>query len=394
MGDSSPTLRNRGTSWLRSPVARVLALGIVFRCMSTLLSFGANVAFPLDAPQQFAVVEPSHPFWDSFARYDSGWYWSIAQEGYRYIPGQPNTFAFFPLYPLLMRAGGELLGGDRLHYFQAGIAIAWIAFFLSMTMLYRLARLDVDEDAAHRAVLYATVFPFAFFYGMVYTESLFLLTIITSVYGFRRGQWALGSVAGALATSARVNGILIVPVLAYLAWQRAGADRRQQVYGALVVAGAGSGLAAYCVYTYMQTGSFLEWMSSIERWNYHPGGAPWDPLVALARQLVRRPYEFLLEPNGLYDTLNGTTAIAFAAAIPFVWRQLGAGYGLYMTLNLLLPLSSGEFEGLGRYCAVLFPFFIWIGTWQSPLVQQLVVVGFAAFYALCVSLFVTLHPIF
>ncbi|MGE3191194.1 MAG: mannosyltransferase family protein [Vicinamibacterales bacterium] len=369
-------------------------LAIAFRCVGVLISYGSNVAFPQQHEMSFSVVEPSDPFWNSFARYDSGWYWSIAHDGYRYIPEQPNTLAFFPLYPLAMRAGGELLGGGRLAYFQAGIAVSWGAFVLGMLMLYRLARLDVDEDSAHRAVLYAMVFPFAFFYGKIYSESLFLLTVVTSVYAFRRGQWALGAVAGALATATRVNGILLLPVLAWLAWQGTRNDRRQQAYAALAVVGAGSGFAAYCLYNYLLSGSPLEWMSSIERWNYHPGGAPWEPLVALARQLVRRPREFLLEPNGLYDTLNGMTAMAFVAAIPFVWRRLGAGYAMYMAINLLLPLSSGEFEGLGRYCAVLFPVFIWAGTWQGPIVQQLAVAGAAAAYALCVSLWVNLHPLF
>lgn len=379
---------------LQSPLARVIVLALVFRCLGVLLSFGSNLAFPQQTEASFSVVEPGDPFWDTFARYDSGWYFSIARDGYRYLPEQPNTFAFFPMYPLLMGLGGNLLGGGRLAYFQAGIAIAWATFALAMVMLYRLARLDVDADSAHRAVLYAMVFPFAFFYGKVYSESLFLLMVVTSIYAMRQGAWALGSVAGALATATRVNGILIVPVLAYLAWQRAGGDRRQQIYGALAVAGAGTGFVMYCLYNYAQTGSFLEWMASIERWNYHPGGAPWEPLIALARQLVRRPREFLLEPNGLYDTLNGLTAMVFTAAIPFVWRRLGVGYALYMALNLLLPLSSGEYEGLGRYCALLFPFFVWAGTWQAPVVQQLVVVGFAGAYTLCVSLWVNLHPLF
>ena len=67
----------------------------------------------------------------------------------------------------------------------------------------------------------------------------------------------------------------------------------------------------------------------------------------------------------LYDTLYGVTALAFAAAIPFVWRKLGAAYGLFMVVNLYVPLSSGTFEGLGRYCSVLFPAFIWLASIRS-----------------------------
>ena len=59
--------------------------------------------------------------------------------------------------------------------------------------------------------------------------------------------------------------------------------------------------------------------------------------------------------NGPYDALNGLTGLLFVAAVPLVWWRLGAACGLYMLANLWLPLSSGQCEGMGRYCAVLFP---------------------------------------
>jgi hypothetical protein len=96
----------------------------------------------------------------------------------------------------------------------------------------------------------------------------------------------------------------------------------------------------------------------------------------------------------LYDTLYGVTGMAFLAATPFVWRQLGAGYGLYMLLNLYVPLSSGVFEGMGRYCSILFPCSIWLATIRSPLVATGLVILFAMFYMLGLTLFVTVHPIF
>ena len=66
-----------------------------------------------------------------------------------------------------------------------------------------------------------------------------------------------------------------------------------------------------------------------------------------------------------YDTLNGVAAIVCVLAIPFVWRRFGTGYALFMLANLWLPLSSGIFEGTGRYCAVMFPFFIWLASIRS-----------------------------
>ncbi len=95
-----------------------------------------------------------------------------------------------------------------------------------------------------------------------------------------------------------------------------------------------------------------------------------------------------------YDTLYGVTAIAFLLLTPVVWMKLGTAYGLFMLLNLWLPLSSGVFEGLGRYCSVLFPAFILLATIRSRAVATGLIVLFALFYTLGLALFTTLHPIF
>jgi len=95
-----------------------------------------------------------------------------------------------------------------------------------------------------------------------------------------------------------------------------------------------------------------------------------------------------------YDTLNGTAAWLFAVAVPFVWRRFGVGYALFMLANLWLPLSSGAFEGVGRYCAVMFPCFIWLASTRSPALATAITVVFAMFYTLGLALFTTIHPIF
>jgi hypothetical protein len=156
-----------------------------------------------------------------------------------------------------------------------------------------------------------------------------------------------------------------------------------------------AGVGAYSLYVYTLTGNPLEWARSIERWKYYPGGTPWLALVRLVQALATRPYQYLAgERLAPYDTLNGLTALLFVVALPFVWRRLGAGYGLFMAANLWLPLSSGQYEGLGRYCAVLFPFFIWLAQVRSDVVFGSAVVLSAMLYPLCQALFTKGLPLF
>ncbi len=52
---------------------------------------------------------------------------------------------FFPLYPLLMRWGGALLGG---HPLIAGLLVSLISFAGAIALLYRLAVLEMREAHA------------------------------------------------------------------------------------------------------------------------------------------------------------------------------------------------------------------------------------------------------
>ena len=367
----------------------------MFRVCSAILAFLTNVVFPKYQPEQFTLFGTTSPFWDTFARYDSGWYFQIARGGYEYVAGGRSNIAFFPVYPLLMRYVGRLFGPRASNAYLAGILVSWVAFVLAMIVLYELARIDLPRRRAEHAVLYAAVFPFAFFFGVVYTESTFLLFTLLSFYGFRTRRWMVGGVAGGLAAATRVNGIMMLPALAWVAWRAAEPTRRDRLWALAGLAFVAAGLGAYSLYIYHLSGDPLAWAKTLQRWGYYPGGAPWSMPVRFVQILFTHPYAYLAgERLAPYDTLNGVSALLFIAAVPFVWRRLGAGYGLFVLANLWLPLSSGQFEGMGRYCAVMFPVFIWLATFRSRAVSTGVVVAFAMLYTLCLSLFTNIHPLF
>ena len=382
-------------------LVRIVVAALAFRLVSGALAFLCNVMFPLHQPQQFpSTFGAGRELWDTFTRYDSGNFYQIARYGYTegptaYVPGGRSTIAYFPVYPYLMRHVGRLFGTTRSDLYFGGIAVSWIAFVAAMALLFRLARLDLDDEHAQRAVLLAAVFPFAFFHGVVYAESTFLLFAVASFYGFRQRRWMLGGIAGGLAAATRVNGILMLPALAWIAWRRAEPNRRDRAHAVIGLALVASGLAAYSAYIYWLTGNPFEWAATIQRWGYYPGGPPWLPLTRLVQTLATHPFVYLAsEGTAPYDTLNGLTALVFVLAIPVVWRRLGAGYGLFMAANLWLPLSSGQYEGLGRYCAVLFPMFVWLGGVKSRTVFLTAVVISAMLYSIGLALFTTIHPIF
>lgn len=373
----------------------LVGLAIALRLFSAGLAFLANILFALPQPVPFTVYSNAHVFWDTFARFDSGWYFGIARNGYQYVAGGRSNLAFFPVYPTLMGWIGRLFGGRQQHYYMAGVLISWVAFVVAMVWLRKLAALDLERRKADLAVLLTAVFPFAFFFGVVYTESLYLLLLVLSCYGFRTRNWWLGAAAGALMTATRVNGIMALPALAWMAWRAAQSTSQDRLRALIALALVPAGIGAYSIYVYSLSGSFIEWSASITRWGYPPGGFPLSPFVRLVRLAAFHPYQYLTgEGAAPYDLLNGGAALVFAISIPFVWRRLGAGYGLLMLANLWLPLSTGIFEGMGRYCAVLFPWFIWVASLESRACRAVVLVASAMLYTLALALFTTIRPLF
>ncbi len=378
---------------------RIAVLAIAWRIISALLGWLAVSTVPLAAPPQTTMFERPQALWDQFTRFDAGWYYQIARFGYWFVPGgpsagigKPGKIAYFPLYPFLGGYVARLFGSGAPAIYFGLIAVSWVAFAAAMVALYWLARLDLDETRAMRAVTLCAVFPFSFFFGMPYTESLFLLLTLLAFLAFRRQRWIVGGAAGALTTATRVNGILMVPSLAWIALRSA--QPRERLRAAVGVALVGAGVAAYSAYVYHLSGNPFEWASSISRWNYHPGRAPWAAPIELVGKLAHPVAYFRRDPMAVVDTLHGVTAIAFAVSIPFVWVRFGAAYGWFMLANLWLPLSSGVFEGLGRYCSVLFPFFIWAASARSRAPFLVLVVVFAALYPIALGMFVTLRPLF
>jgi Gpi18-like mannosyltransferase len=101
-------------------------------------------------------------FAETFAAWDSAWYLDIAQRGYVFRDDAQSSVAFFPLYPLLIRAAASLFGGSERALWMSAIVLSYASFFAALVLLHRLTdRLLHDRDAARRAVLYAAVFPFS-----------------------------------------------------------------------------------------------------------------------------------------------------------------------------------------------------------------------------------------
>ena len=162
-----------------------------------------------------------------------------------------------------------------------------------MIALYYLARLDLERDRAERAVLLISIFPFAFFFGMIYSESTYLLFTVLAFLWFRMRWWIPAGIAASIAIATRTPALMMWPSLAWIAWRTAQPTGRDRAMALVALVLAVSGFAWYSFYIYQESGNPFEWAATLQRWNYKVGGAPWRAPIDLVWTLVTHPYAFI-----------------------------------------------------------------------------------------------------
>jgi hypothetical protein len=112
-----------------------------------------------------------------FAKHDSGWYYSIARDGYGPPPAshKESAHAFFPLYPMVARGLMFLTGLPPL---WALTAVSWVALVFALPLFGEECRERLGPERAHGPLLFLLLYPMAFFFAAAYTESLFFLLLL------------------------------------------------------------------------------------------------------------------------------------------------------------------------------------------------------------------------
>jgi Mannosyltransferase (PIG-V) len=301
-----------------------------------------------------------HELPNMFARWDTFFYYSIATRGYAWNPAlfTYQNVVFFPLYPMLMRWCGALIGG---HPMLAGVGISLTAFAGALAVLYRLALLELGREYAWRVILLIAVFPYALFFSAAYTESLFLLLTVTAFYAMRRGRLEWAAICGLLAGLTRPNGFWLSVPLACLVLLPAGRSAPEtgeddsMPAGLLAACTPVLGAAIFCAYLRMRFGDPLAWVHGQSAWGMPLLGlSPAPDPIALPSTLKVQAIEWIVYAGNI-----GAFAAA-AAAIRPVMRRCGFAYGIWIAVNLLPPLVEHLFMSMGRFVSVLFPVFLWM----------------------------------
>jgi hypothetical protein len=229
--------------------------------------------------------------WPLFA-WDYNWYERIAQAGYPDGSGG-FRYAFFPLWPLLLRASGPVS--------DAGLAgvLAWAASGAAF-----LGVAAGTPGARVRTALALACWPGSFALAIAYPDGLALAAAAWAAVLALRGRWPAAGALGALAAVARPGGFLIALPLAWLA---RGNGPRAWLGAALPVAAG----AAVQGYFWARSGHATVFWDAQKLWGRN-GPAKLGDWTDHVRDVLTDHW-----------ALIGLSAVAAAAALLLAWRRFG-----------------------------------------------------------------------
>lgn len=280
---------------------------------------------------------------DILTQWDGNWYRLIAQRGY--APPMPAlASAFFPLYPLVVRAVHLVVRDWQV----ASLLVSNGCLIAASLLLVRLLRRDYDQLVCRRAITFLMFNPVSFFLSAAYSESTFLLLSIAALLAARQNKWLLASIWGGCLTATRAPGLIIgVPLLAEYAlqWRERGDAVRQFVRAKLFwLALVPCGLVLYLFYHYVTRGDFFLPM--------HAQADTWGKTLTWPWKTFVQPENFPASHIPLYQAIVGVALIL--ATLGF-FLKLRPTYLVYMVVALLFYLIWGSLEALPRYVSILFP---------------------------------------
>ncbi|MEW2071131.1 mannosyltransferase family protein [Streptomyces sp. NPDC007346] len=281
------TRLGRAAAWLTPADRRVLRLYLLTRISLWITAHGARWLFPRGSD-----VREAAPVLAPFQQWDANHYLHIARDGYfplnagPWVSGWDNREAFFPGFPLLLRAVHVIVP----NWTAAGLLISLVAGAVAVLALSRIARSyvpdgapdgvpdGVPEDAdGRRTALFFLISPCAVFLAAGYTEALFLAFALPAWLAARRHRWASACTLTALATTVRVSGLFLAAALAVLFVLTALSARNGRAWrGSAWLALPALPPAAYSWYLHARTGDWMAWKHAQERGWYRDFHTPWE----------------------------------------------------------------------------------------------------------------------
>ncbi len=325
----------------------------------------------------------------SFGNFDGFHYHHIAKEGY----GQFQE-AFFPLYPLIIKASGVFTNT----YFINGLIISNLSFLAFLYFFYLFFEEIIGKEKTVWSIVFLVLFPFSFFFGMVYTESVFLLFFVLTLFTFKRGKYALSFIFGFLTALTRLIGVFtFIPIMIYLILER----KKLEFKKIVTLISPVFGFFTYSLYLQITTGDFLKFLHVQPQF-----GANRSAEIIILPQVIYRYIKIFLTANVDFVYFVAATELTvFCLVFGLLLYQLYKlfkkkyeikkpesyswliGLNVFSLINIILPTFTGTFTSVPRYALLSLSFFITLAFVDSRPIKYTISIVFIIFHIIFLSYF-------
>lgn len=347
----------RLSGWVEA-LKQVLPIYIAIHVAILILTYTATL-FLLHHSLNYSLGSTVHTLFSYWYQWDTVHYTTIAASGYP----NANETAFFPLYPLLIRAVMLVVR----HALPSALLVSDAAGLGLLIVFYRLVEMDFGSERAWRSVLYLAVFPTAFFFAAAYTESLFLFLVLFSFYFMRRGHWWFAGLAAFFAGLTRATAVaLFIPFcFEYLRqhdfqWRKF----RLDILSCLGILGGILVFMLYCYHRFHDPLAFSHGEQAL--WGRRlvlPGDGFLLSIHVIATMAILTFYTMHNVIN-LSFGLCALILLVLAFVGPWKFAKKDWSYPLYgvvvylFAICLPIPGSAAPLDSLDRYVLVIFPIFV------------------------------------
>ncbi|MFN6118227.1 MAG: glycosyltransferase family 39 protein [Actinomycetes bacterium] len=290
--------------------------------------------------------------------WDGAWYYRIVRDWYPTSIPADITYndmearaAFFPAYPMLVRAVDPILpGGDVF----AGVFLNFVLGALGVYLIGLLARDLYGDRIAYRAMLLVVVFPGSMSLSLTYSEATLITVAAACLVRLHRKQWLAAGLLAAIGSGTRPNGVALVAACAIAAVLAIKHERDWKSLVAPLLAPIG--FVAFQLYLYDRTG---EWA-----W-FRVQREAWDEGTSFGWTAVKNTLEAFTRPlSSPTDTITAVSVLAMIALLVVMVKRRPPWPIVAFTLVVLaLMILPATVTARPRFLFTAFPLFIAAAAW-------------------------------
>lgn len=304
----------------------------------------------------------------SFGNFDGVHYLGIARDAYAY----QFTQAFFPFYPIIIKVFSLAIPNLLL----SALLVSNIAFLLSILLFYKLVKKNFSEETARWSVLFLLAFPTSFYFGSVYTEGFFFLTIVSYFYLLEKQKPMLAGIVGIFASATRLIGVFLATAILF-------SKIPKKIIPIILTP---IGFIIYVIYLKVEFNNPLYFLTSQQIFGQERSTTS----VVLLPQVFYRYLKILSTTEGkvLFTASIELASTALALVLLFYsYKKVKKEWFLFSLAAISLPTLTGTLASMPRYILVAFPIYIVLAQVKNKWVKSSILVVFIAFSLILVTLF-------